>query len=146
MNADDEYFAEKVARRDRLGMALPGLLLAVVGCVVAYKFRLLAPFHPGNGALFWTSTVWFGLSAAETFNKRMGQCVMRGEQPPYMEYPGLHVPMLIGRYALLAYLLYLDWRWAGTLYVLTLCLAISPILETIGKGVMFLWLKKAISA
>lgn len=80
----------------------------------------------------------------QTFNKRMGQIAVKGETPPYMEYESLHTPFLLALYGILAYLVFLDWRWALTLYVFTFALAVSPILETLGKMLLFLWLKRRI--
>jgi predicted membrane channel-forming protein YqfA (hemolysin III family) len=104
-----------VRAQKRNGVLWSLLLLGVVLYVV-WRFELMKPFRPDNTALFWVSMVWFAGSAVETFNKRMGQCELRGEAPPYMEYRELHAPLFVIQYGLLAYLLYLDWRWAVTLY------------------------------
>ena len=56
----------------------------------------------------------------------------------------MHALMLIVRFPLFVWLLFMNWKWALTLYVLTFTLAVSPILETIGKALMFLWLRKRI--
>ncbi len=136
--------AEIMNRSDQRRMVIMSLVNVAILGLVAYRFKLLDAFRPNNAGVFWLGIVWFALSAMETFNKRMGQMLVRGEAPPYAEYPGLHFPMTIMQYGLLAYLLYLDWLWALTLYVLTLALAVSPILESIGKVLMFMWLKKRI--
>jgi hypothetical protein len=136
--------AEAAIRADQFRMVLLSLVLVAGAAYAAFRLEFYKSFRPDNVGLFWVSIAWFAFSAIETFNKRMGQIAVRGEMPPYAEYSGLHVPLLIVRYALLAYLLYIDWRWALTLYVLTLVLAVSPVLETMGKALMFLWLKKRI--
>lgn len=131
-------------RAAQLRMVMMSLLVVGAAAYVAFRLDLYRPFSPANEGLFWASIVWFALSAIETFNKRMGQIAIRGEAPPYMEYEGLHVPLFVARYGLIVYILYLDWKWALTLYILTLFLAVSPILENLGKALMFLWLRKRI--
>ena len=144
MRDDGPNLAELENRTDQRRVIAMSLLLVAGASYGAYRFGLFAPFRPDNPILFWTTIVWFALSAAETFNKRMGQIQIRGEAPPYMEYPWMHALMLIVRFPLFVLLLYMNWKWALTLYVLTFALAVSPILETIGKALMFLWLKKRI--
>ena len=144
MRNDELNRAELENRSDQRRVMAISLLLVAGASYGAYKFDLFAPFTPDNPALFWTTIVWFSLSAAATFNKRMGQIQRRGEVPPYMEYPIMHGVMLILLVPLFVWLLYMNWKWALTLYFLRLALAVSPIPETIGKALMFLWLKKRI--
>lgn len=136
---------ELMNRRDEGRMTVASLLIFAGLAYAAYRYKLLDSFRPENSALFWLSILWFAVSAVETFNKRMAQYIGRGEAPPYAEYPGLHLPLKLVQYSVLAYLLYLDWRWGLALYLLTFTLAVSPILEMIGKALMFLWLKKRIA-
>jgi hypothetical protein len=136
--------AELLNLADRRKMMIINYIPLLICALLIYKYDLYLPFSIDNPFLFFVSIAWFSMSAVETFNKRMGQIEMQGEQPPYMEYKGLHVPMLIIRYGTIICLAYLDWRWALTLYIVTIAFAVSPILENIGRILMFLWLKRYI--
>ena len=83
----------------------------------------------------WLVLAWFALACIDTHNKRIWQAAKHGQLPEGdRQPPGWLALLVFLQYAVFAYLLYLNWRQALSVWILTFIAAvvISPVLEMIG--------------
>lgn len=73
----------------------------------------------------WLIFAWFGMACIHTHNKRIWQAASRGELPEGDEAPPAWLGWIIlPQYVVLAYLAYIDWKQALSIFVITFLLSV----------------------